>query len=88
MAFSVPQLMPGIAGIVEIDLHVRLMIRDSLAGLGPVGVPGFMPQLSQAIRVVGILCSDVALDQLTVVQNLASERKLAARTQPRLHGAG
>lgn len=69
--------MPGIVGIVEIDLDVRSVVRDALARLGPVGVPVFMPQLPQSIRVERVLCADVALDQLLVVQKLASERKLA-----------
>jgi hypothetical protein len=67
--FDAPQPVHGIAGIVEMDLDIRPVVRNPLAGLGPVGIPAFVPQLPQSIRVERVLGADIAFDQLPVVQN-------------------
>lgn len=86
MTFDTSHSVLGIAGIVEIDLDVRLVIWNSLAGLGPIGVPAFMPELAESIRVERVLCPDVVFDQLPVVQELTSERKLARAPEPGPYG--
>ncbi len=45
MPLDALQTVLGIAGIVEIDLDIRSVIRDPFSGLGPVGAPVLMPQL-------------------------------------------